>query len=191
MTLASLFLMLFLIMDPFGNIASFLDQIKKDYKKTVLREMGFALAIMVTFAFIGEGLMNFLQLNQTTIYISSGLILFLMAFQILFPTKDSIRKNLPKTAPYIIPLALPLIAGPSLLATIMLFTTETSLLTLLGGILISWAVALIVLLFGPEIRSLLKETGLQAVERLMGMILILLAIQRVAKGIILFINTLP
>jgi len=195
MTLASLCLMLFLIMDPFGNIGSFIDQLKNlskgDYKKAVLREMLFALGMMVLFAFIGEGLLGFLQISQTTVYFSSGLILFLMAFQILFPTASSLRKNLPKSTPYIIPLAIPLIAGPSLLATIMLFTVEQTLPFLLAGILISWVLALVVLLFAHEIKGLLKENGLVAIERLMGMILILLAIQRVASGILLFIRTLP
>ena len=194
MTLASMSLILFLIMDPFGNISSFIDQLKATpknaYKKTVLRELLFALLLMVLFAFIGEGLLQFLQLSRTTVYISSGLILFLMAFQILFPTSKSIRKNLPSTIPYVIPLALPLIAGPSLLATIMLFTVEHSFMFLMSGILISWILATFVLIFSKEIQSILKENGLVAVERLMGMILILLAIQRVAEGIILFVRGL-
>lgn len=192
MTLVTLILILFLIMDPFGNINSFIDQLKaipkNDYKKIVLREMLFALGIMILFAFIGDGLLAFLQINKTTVYISSGLILFLIAFQILFPSSKSIRRNLPSTVPFVIPLAIPLIAGPSLLATIMLFTVDQSLTFLLTGIFIAWALALIVLLFSKEIQSLLKENGLVAVERLMGMILILLAIQRVAEGILLFVH---
>lgn len=194
MTFASLILILFLIMDPFGNISSFIDQLKTTppsaYKKTVLRELLFALAVMILFAFIGEGLLLFLSLSKTTVYISSGLILFLMAFQILFPTSKSLRKSLPSTVPYIIPLAIPLIAGPSLIATIMLFTVEKPLVLLLAAILIAWMLATLVLLFSKEIQAVIKENGLIAIERLMGMILILLAIQRVAEGIILFVNGL-
>lgn len=195
MTLASLSLILFLIMDPLGNISSFIDQLKNvpknEFKKIVFRELLYALAIMVLFAFIGEWLMFFLELSQPTVYIASGLILFFMAFQILFPSTKSIRKNLPKTMPYIIPLAVPLIAGPSLLATIIIFSSEESLVFLLGAIAIAWACSLAILLFSHEIFSLLKENGLVAFERLMGMILVLLAIQRVAEGILLFIRNLP
>lgn len=195
MTLASLALIFFLIMDPFGNINSFIDQLKgknrSEYKKVVLREMLFAGAVMLVFALIGEWLLQFLQLGVPTVYISSGAILFLTAFQILFPSSKSLRNNLPKEPPYIIPLAIPLIAGPSLLATIMLFSHEEEFFFVLLAMTIAWCLGLLILVFSHEIRSVLGENGLLAAERLMGMILILLAIQRVAEGVILFIETLP
>src|SRR5262249_32789376 len=119
MTMTTLCLTLFLIMDPFGNISSFIDQLKtlsrSAFRQVVFREMVFALAAMFIFAFIGDALLNFLQLSLTTVYITSGLILFLIAFQILFPTSKSLRRSLPQTTPYVIPLAIPLISGPSLL----------------------------------------------------------------------------
>lgn len=195
MTLASLSLIFFLIMDPFGNIHCFIEQLKgndkKEFKKAVFREMLFAGAIMLVFALIGEWLLQFLQLSVPTVYISSGAILFLTAFQILFPTSKSLRNNLPKEPPYIIPLAIPLIAGPSLLATIMLFSHEEPFFFVLLAMAISWCLALAVVAFSHEIRSVLGENGLLATERLMGMILILLAIQRVAEGVILFIESIP
>lgn len=195
MTLTSLTLIFFLIMDPFGNINSFIDQLKgksrSEYKLVVLREMLFAGAVMLAFTLIGEWLLQFLQLGVPTVYISSGAILFLTAFQILFPNSKSLRNNLPKEPPYIIPLAIPLIAGPSLLATIMLFAHEEEFLFVLLALCITWCLGLLILAFSHEIRSVLGENGLLATERLMGMILILLAIQRVAEGIILFIETIP
>lgn len=195
MKIFSLAIVLFLIMDPIGNISSFLSRIKHHTPKKqtwiIIREMLFALFTMLLFAGIGEHLYVILDLSETTVYLSSGLILFLVALQILFPTVNSLRTNLPKGEPYFIPLAIPLTAGPSLLATIMLFAHSIdSQVVMIGGILAAWIVALITLLFGRKLQNLIGENGLSACERLMGMILILLSMQRFMEGITLFINTL-
>jgi len=201
MTLFTITLILFLIMDPIGNISSFLSQLQDlphaRQRWVILREMGFALAAMVIFYLIGETIFNFLNISEVTLRISSGVILFIVALQILFSNFSSIRANLPKGHPFVIPLAIPLIAGPTLLATIMLYahlSTDMSpifwgleLPTILLAIIVSWLAALVVLMFSTELQRLLGDNGLVACEKLMGMILILLAIQRFMEGIKLFV----
>ncbi|CDR35124.1 MarC family protein [Criblamydia sequanensis] len=193
LTISSIALTLFLVMDPFGNISSFLKLLDKNerehYRLSVLREMLFVLAIILFFNVLGEYLLQLLQISPTTVYFSSSIILFLTAFQILFPTSKSLRHNLPEEHPILIPLAVPLIAGPSLLAMVMIFAHETTWLPMLISIFIAWLAALIVLLFGREIKKFIKENGLIALERLMGMVLILVAIQKFFEGVALFVES--
>jgi multiple antibiotic resistance protein len=149
-----------------------------------------ALAAMVAFNFLGEFIFQVLDINETTIRIASGVILFLVAIKILFPSVDSLRANLPPGEPFITPLAIPLIAGPSLLATIMLFARlEPSQPLMLSAIFISWFMAVAVLLLGSRLQKVLGTNGLMACERLMGMVLVMLAIQRFAEGLQHFVKT--
>ena len=193
LSLFSVTVTLFIIMDPIGNIGTYLNLVK-DYtpKKRffiLLREMCIALAFMVLFNFIGEYIFEALELSDTSVQLSSGVILFLTAIKILFPAPNSFRSNLPKGEPFIIPLAIPLIAGPSLLATIMLYARmESSISLMLGAMFLAWVLALIVLAFGPVLRRYLGNNGLMALERLMAMVLVMLAIQRFMEGIQTFVD---
>lgn len=194
MNLFSLVVILFLIMDPIGNISSFLsllkDLPKQKRRKIIIREMLIALAAMVLFSVIGEYIFQILDIDETTVMLASGIILFLVAIKILFPSVDSLRANLPPGEPFVTPLAIPLIAGPSLLATIMLFARlEPSPIIMLAAILIAWFLAVIVLLSGQRLQKLLGSNGLMAAERLMGMILVMLAIQRFAEGLQCFVKS--
>ena len=193
MNLFTLTIILFLIMDPVGNISSFLSLLKdfpkEKRRKIIIREMLIALAAMLVFNFLGEYIFYILEISDTTVKLASGAILFLMAVKILFPSVDSLRANLPTGEPFITPLAIPLIAGPSLLATVMLFARlEPSQTTMLSAIFISWALAVSVLLMGSRLQRVIGSNGLMACERLMGMVLIMLAIQRFAEGIQQFVK---
>lgn len=195
MTTFTIAFMLFLIMDPVGNVSTFLSMVKEiprtKQRWIVVREMLIALAAMLLFNQIGEHIFSILNISEVAIYLSSGLILFIVAIKILFPTIDSPRANLPKGEPFIIPLAIPLIAGPSLLATIMLYAHQVpSYSMMVSAIVFAWLAASFVLLIAPYLKRALGLNGLLACERLMGMILILLAIQRFAEGIQLFVKSL-
>lgn len=194
MTFFNLVVILFLIMDPVGNITSFNSQLQdlsaKKRRMVILREMLIAFAAMVIFNYIGEFVFAILNVSETTVRITIGVILFLTAIKILFPGIDSMRANLPKGEPFITPLAIPLIAGPSLLATIMLFAhLEPSQSYMLGAILVAWVMAIGVLLSGSWLQKILGNNGLMACERLMGMILALLAIQRFLEGVKDFVKS--
>lgn len=193
MTLFSIALVLFLIMDPVGNIGSFISQLSsyttKEKYWVIFREMSIALAIMLLFNFIGEYIFAVLQISETVVRLTSGAILFLMALQILYPSINSLRANLPKEKPFLTPLAIPLIAGPCLLATIMLYAhMEDSQAIMLYAIVIAWAAALVIILLSSQIQRLVGNSGLYASERLMGMILVMIGIQRFMEGVQLFIE---
>lgn len=191
MSVYSIALVLYLIMDPIGNIGSFREQLKRyeGAKKrwVILREMSFALLAMLLFAMIGEYLFLLLNISEAAVRLSSGLILFLCAIQILFPTVDSARSSLPDGEPYAIPLAIPLTAGPALLATVMLYShLEERTTVMILSVVIAWLFALFTHLIGDTLYRLVGSGGLIAMERLMGMILVLLAIQRFMEGVKLF-----
>ncbi len=189
LSLLSIGVVLFLIMDPVGNIASYLSLMRdippKRQKIVLLREMGIALLVMLIFSFIGKYIFSLLEISETTVRLASGIILFLVAIKILFPSITSLRANLPKGEPFIVPLAIPLIAGPSLLATIMLFSNMENCCPwiMTSAIILATAAALLTLWVSPYLQRFLGSNGLLAFEKLMGMVLVLLAIQRLADGI--------
>ena len=196
MSMWNIALILLLIMDPVGNISSYLYLVDglepKRQKWIILREMLIALLFMIIFNYLGEFFFDFLQLSETTVRLSSGLILFLIAIKILFTAHDSPRANLLKGEPFIFPLAIPLIAGPGLLATLMLYANlEPYQSVMLGAILLAWGVAITILFFARPIQRALGNNGLMACERLIGMILVLMAIQRFMEGLLVFWATQP
>lgn len=193
MTLFSLTLILFLIIDPMGNVMAYrtlMDNVpQKKRLWTSLREMGIALAIMLLFNGIGEILFDVLGFCESALRMASGIILFLVAIKILFPGVDTLRTHLPAGEPNVFPLAVPLIAGPAVLATIMLYAhLEPSQPIMVTAILIAWGLSSLILLGSSYLYKFLGENGLNACERLMGMILVLLSIQRFADGLQLFLT---
>lgn len=196
MSLFSVALILFLIMDPIGNMSYYLSLVKdiptKRQNWIICREMLIALFVMLAFNFLGEVFFDFLSLTETTVRISSGIILFLIAIKILFTAPDNPRANLPPGEPFIFPFAIPLIAGPALLATIMLFAhLEPYQGVMIGAILIAWFLSGIILFFSNSIKRILGENGLIALERLIGMVLVLIATQRFLEGLLLFWSSRP
>lgn len=188
MSLLSVSLILFLIMDPVGNVSSYLTLtrgiVPARRRMILMRELGIAFVAMILFNFLGKFIFDLLQISHTTICLASGAILFLIAIKILFPTLDSFRNNLPKGEPFIIPLAIPLLAGPSLLATIMLYANlEPSQPLMLSAIVIAVIGSFFVLLAAPYLQKYLGNNGITALEKLMGMVLVLLAVQRLCEGV--------
>lgn len=194
MGLITVIVTLLCIMDPLGNMNSFIKMVdgmpRRRQYWIIFREMLIALGFMLLFNFIGEWIFTALNLSEIAVALSAGVILFLTALKAIYPNETSPRSKLPTGEPFIIPMAIPLIAGPSLLATIMLYAhMEPSEPLMILAIFIAWAIACILLVFSHGIKQGLKTNGLLASEKLMAMILIMLAIQRFMDGISLFIKT--
>lgn len=197
MSLITITFILFLIMDPFGNVSSFhRAMLQPTYLRQccfVLREMLIALIAMLVFCALSNWIFWLLDLSEVTVRIASGIILFLTAVKILFPTPNSPRARAEHFTeePFVIPLAIPLTAGPSLLATIILFTHQVgSCPAMFAAIMIAWLVSTAILLLAHPLQRLLGYHGLEAIEKLMGMILVLLAIQRFVDGGLFMIKEL-
>jgi MarC family membrane protein len=189
MDILSVALTLFLIMDPFGNIPVFMPILEKvppeRRRRLLVRELLLALAIIVGFIFGGQYALSLLGLRQESVSIAGGIILFLIALRMVFPGRDGFAEVELEGEPLLVPLAVPLIAGPSLLAVLLLFATAEPqhLFKILAAAVIAWVATLIVLLSSTFLIRFLTRRGLIAVERLMGMILVAMAIQLFLDGV--------
>ncbi len=185
----------FLLMDPIGNVPIFISILKDidpvRQRKIIIRELIIALIIIIIFNFIGDALLKFLNVTMPTILISGGIILFLIALKMIFPVKRDPEVNSSHNKePFIVPLAMPLVAGPAVLAAVMLYSGqhENKPTILLGSIIIAWAASTIILLSSSFWKKLLGWRGLIACERLMGLILTLIAVQMFLEGVDLFLK---
>lgn len=191
MSLFDVSLVFFLIMDPVGNLNAFLSLVqgldKKRKVKIVFRELLIALVIMLGFNFLGDFIFQFLNLSEVAVRIASGIVLLLVAIKIIFGSKDSLRARLPQGEPFIFPLAVPLIAGPALLATIMLYARLEPVASItFAAVLIAWSLSVIIFLLAEPISKFLKSSGLIACEKLIGMVLVMIAVQALLEGVMLF-----
>lgn len=179
----------FLVLDPFGNAPLFhsvLSKVPESRRKSVLaRELVAALAILLVFLLFGRPLMGFLGLQDHTLSISGGIILFLIALGMVFPPLGMLGGEAADEDPFIVPLAVPLIAGPSSIALLLLFVSKhpTELLSIGIAVGIGWLVTAVILWFSPMILGFLGTKGSRAVERLMGLLLILVAVQMFLDGV--------
>ncbi|MCH9632171.1 MAG: hypothetical protein S4CHLAM6_05000 [Chlamydiae bacterium] len=193
MSLFTLILSLVLIIDPLGNIPIFASILspysQKDQHKIILRELLISLGILVGFQFLGELLLIWLDLCVPAIQIAGGIILFLIALGMIFPTITTttfIEKN--GDSPFIVPLSVPLIAGPSILAAIMAYSRQiNSDFKMVLAIIIAWAVSGSILIFTPVIKKVMKDRALTACTRLMGLVLTFISIEMLLKGFKSFI----
>lgn len=194
MELISAVVTLFLVMDPLGNVPLFLSVLKtvpQERRRIVLmREIGFAYLILVIFLFAGDYLLRFLGLEQQAVTIAGGIVLFLIALRMIFPAEGSLVGPSIEGEPFVVPLAIPLVAGPSALATLLLLQSATPSSTgpLLLALTIAWAVSGALLLSSTFLYRLLGERGLTAMERLMGMLLVMVAVQMLLDGVNAFMR---
>lgn len=179
-----------LVMDPLGNIPLFMSSLKnvpeKRRRKVIARELLIALGIMVFFLLFGKYLVSALSLDLTAMAVAGGIVLFLIAMQMIFPTHHSAFAEGPEGEPFIVPLAIPLIAGPSTLTTILLFSLQDpGRLGLWSAVVgTAWLINAVILAgFSGWLSRLLGERGLMAMEKLMGMILVTISVQMIMTGI--------
>ena len=183
---------LFLISNALGNLPFILSLVKpypeKKQRAILFREMIFALIILLTFGFFGEQIIHFLGITQGTISIAGGVLLFLLALTMVFPTPEKQRKPV-QEEPFLVPIAIPCMAGPGSLAAVMLYGTQfTSTWYLLLVIGLAWGASLAILLTAPLIKRVVGDRGLIAFERFGGLLMCLIATQLFVSGIFKQIN---
>ena len=182
---------LLLVMDPLGNIPPFLSALKKvepnRRRKVLLREILIAYAVLLAFLFGGKYLLQLLSLQEETVSIAGGIVLFLIALRMVFPREDAHQDTL-EGEPFIVPLAIPFVAGPSALASLLLLQQQSNTLQLFLALTLAWTASAVILLSSTILYRLLKERGLIAVERLMGMLLVMLAVQMFINGLAKFMK---
>ncbi|HDX8615580.1 TPA: YhgN family NAAT transporter [Aeromonas dhakensis] len=181
--------MLFLIMDPLGNLPVFLSILRhidpKRRRKVMMRELLFSLVIMMAFLFVGQQILNFLNLRQEAVSIAGGIILFLIAIKMIFPSEGGVTGLAAGEEPFLVPMAIPMIAGPSILASLLLLANQepTRMVDWSLALLMAWGASAVILMFYEVFNKLLGERGLTAVERLMGMLLVMISVQMLLDGV--------
>lgn len=181
-----------LVMDPLGNIPLFISVLKnvkeEKRKKIIIRELFIALGLMLFFLFFGKWIVTLFSMDMVSLSVSGGIVLFLIALSMIFPSKENSIID-PKEEPFIVPLAIPLIAGPSVLSMILIYNMKDpgNIPTWFLIVIISWLINVLILSFSSKIAKFLGEKGMNAIERLMGMVLITISVQMILNGIKKFI----
>lgn len=180
---------LLLVMDPLGNVPLFLSVLKtvapERRRVVLLREIAIAYVVLVVFLLLGSGLLRFLGLQPEAVGIAGGIVLFLIALRMIFPDQGPTAGDSLEGEPFVVPLAIPLVAGPSTLATLLLLQSAASPHTgwLMLAVTIAWAISGVILLSSTLLYRLLGARGLTAMERLMGMLLVMVAVQMLLNGL--------
>jgi len=188
----TLTLSLFFLMDAIGNIPVFIAILKKyPLKKQrwiIIRELTIALFTMLAFYFGGNFFLDSLGISKETVRIAGGIVLLIISLKLIFPSREDEEKE-DKKEPFIVPLAIPLIAGPAILASLMIYSgQDIKTFDVVLSILIAWSLSTLILLCAPFLQKILGHRGIAALERLMGLILILISIQMFIDGIDGFIS---
>ena len=187
-------ILLVLVMDPLGNVPLFLAALKdvpdRRRWRVVLRELLIALAVLVGFTLAGPVLLEGLNISEPALRISGGIVLFLIALKMVFPAGEEAPIGNHGEEPFIVPLAIPFVAGPSAMATVLLLVSQQPQhrLACLTALLLAWVVTATVLIVGDLLHRVLGRRGLRAMERLMGMILTTLAVDMSLQGVRQFLE---
>ena len=189
-------ILLLLVLDPFGNlpiVVSITSRMPRERRvPIVLRECLVAYLLLIAFLAGGRTFMEWLQLSDVSLAIAGGIILFLIAMRMVFPTADGVFGDLRDGEPFLVPLAVPAIAGPSAMATVMLMASRdpAHLWTWVLALTIAMGVTTVVLLAAPRLHAVLGERGVIAFERLMGLVLTAVAVQMLLNGVREFVAQL-
>ena len=192
MTVAAAALLLFFILDPLGNIPVFLSVLKglppARQRKVLARELLIALAVLMLFLWGGQYALELMHLRQESVSIAGGIVLFLIGLRMIFPTADGVMGDVPGGEPFIVPLAIPMIAGPSGMAAVMLLGSQEPdrMGDWMLALVLAWGATAAILFSATWLKKLLGTRVLTAVERLMGMLLVAISVQMLLDGFGLF-----
>ena len=196
-TVLSAALLLFLILDPLGNIPVFLSLLKPlpagRQRVVLVRELLIALAVLMGFLWFGKYALEAMHLRQESVAIAGGIVLFLIGVRMIFPRPEGLMGEVPGGEPFIVPLAIPLVAGPSGMAAVMLMGSNDP--ARLGdwslALLLAWGATAAILFSATVLYKWLGRRVLTAIERLMGMLLVAISVQMVLDGIGTYLKLTP
>ena len=197
MTIASAALLLFLILDPLGNIPVFLGLLRslppQRQRVVVMRELLIALGVLMVFLWGGRYALELMHLRQESVSIAGGIVLFLIGLRMIFPPPEGLMGDLPEGEPFIVPLAIPMVAGPSGMAAVMLMGSQEP--DRMGAwslaLMIAWAATATLLFSATYLYKWLGLRVLTAIERLMGMVIVAISVQMLLDGITTYLRVTP
>jgi multiple antibiotic resistance protein len=188
-------LLMLLVMDPFGNIPFYVAELQHvdpaRRSRVVVRELLFALAVLLVFLFAGQFILNALQISEPALTAAGGCLLFLISVKMVFPGRRDWAAEEGTGEPFIVPLAVPYVAGPSAMAALLLIMNREPERwpAWLLAVFLAWLVTAVIISLAAPLARLLGRKGLIAIERLMGMLLVGIAVQMLMTGIAQFLAT--
>jgi MarC family membrane protein len=196
-TFLSATVLLILITDPLGNIPLFVSCLRtvspKRRAAVILREVAIAFAILLVFMVVGDRFLRMMSLTDQSLRIGGGIVLFLIALRMVFPHPDGpFGGDTRGGEPLIVPLAIPALAGPSALATVMLLTSQApgKMFEWIAALTVTMIVCAVVLMLAERIQTWLGERAMMAFERLMGLVLVAISVEMMLGGIRAFVHQL-
>jgi MarC family membrane protein len=195
-TFVSATILLLLITDPFGNIPVFVNALKgvppQRRPLVIVREIAIAFGVLLAFMFAGERFLRLMNLSDLSLQIAGGVVLFLIALRMIFPPPATETSAI-SGEPLIVPLAIPAVAGPSAMATVMLLVSQAPerRLEWVAALSVTMAFGAVVLLLAERIQRVLGERVVIALERLMGLILVAVSVEMLIRGLKLLVSELP
>ena len=189
MTVLAAIFLLIIIMDPIGNVPVFLSILKniplERRKKIIIRELIIAFAILLFFMFIGRYLLQLLQIEQSSLGIAGGIILFIIAIRMIFPGTKPMFTHNEESEPLVVPLAIPMLAGPSAIAAVILLMAQEPgrWIEWIFVVFVASLISGIILISSEALGSKLGNRALIAIERLMGIFLIMVSVDFILDGI--------
>ena len=194
--LASSAVLLFLVVDPIGNIpivlAAMSPVAQGRRNRVLVREVAFATVLLLVFLFFGKSVLDTLRLSELSLRIAGGVVLFLIAVRMIFPAEGGTAGSADAGEPLLVPIAVPALAGPSALATVMLMNAQSpaAIMVHAGSIVAVMTVCGLILLAAGPIARAVGDRGIRASERLMGLVLAAVSVQMMLDGIALFVRGL-
>lgn len=194
MTIASAALLLFLILDPLGNIPVFLSLLRgmppRRQRIVLARELLIALGVLMLFLWCGQYALEAMHLRQESVSIAGGIVLFLIGIRMIFPPPEGLMGEIPEGEPFIVPMAIPLVAGPSGMAAVMLMGSQEP--DRMGAwslaLILAWGATAAILFSATLLYKLLGRRALIALERLMGMLLVAISVQMLLDGLAVYLR---
>lgn len=186
---ASAFVLLLLVLDPFGSLPIFISVLKgvapERRARVAVRETLIAFAVLLAFMLAGQGFLNLMRLSERSLEVAGGVILLIISIRMIFSGGSEVYASDSLREPLIFPLAVPLLAGPSAMATVLLLASRQPerMLHWIGALTLAMALSGIVLLTSDRIRRWLGSSMVSAIEKLMGLVLTAIAVEMVLAGL--------
>ena len=189
MTVLAAILLLIIIMDPIGNVPVFLSILKnipiERRRIIIIRELLIAFIILLFFMFVGRYVLQMLEIEQSSLGVTGGIILFIIAIRMIFPGTKPLFSHNETTEPLIVPLAVPMLAGPSAIAAVILFMAQepNRWVEWTFVVFIACLISGVILVSSETLGRKLGNRALIAIERLMGIILVMVSVDFILDGI--------
>ena len=188
-TFLSAFILLLLVLDPFGSLPIFISilggVLPERRRRVAVREVVIAFVVLLGFMVAGQGFLAVMRLSERSLEVAGGVILIIIAIRMIFGGGDAYGADMRNREPFIFPLAVPLLAGPSAMATVLLLASRQPehLFQWIGALTAALAVSGVVLLAADRIRRVLGSQMVAAIEKLMGLVLTAVATEMILAGL--------